>query len=158
MTPAALSHAPGAARRLAPLSRVSWRIERRRGGKDSIEMRGKNDDGAGAFGGKMWRGYESDDVADGVGLNVGETDFGEACGDPFGAGFFSEGRRGNGDEFGLAIDEGLGIVVHPRERSMNGALRGDCRYASEGRAAREDRHRFQGSRREAGTRERATRE
>ena len=68
-------------------------------------MRGENDDGSGAFGGKMGCGYESDDVADAVGLNVGKADFGEACGEPLGACFFSEGRRGNGDKFGLAIDE-----------------------------------------------------
>jgi hypothetical protein len=30
--------------------------------------------------------------------------------------------------------------VHPRERSMNGALSGNCRYAGEGCAVREDRH------------------
>ena len=53
-------------------------IERRSGGKDSIEMRGEDDDGPGAVGGKMRRGNESDDVADGVGCDIGETDFCEA--------------------------------------------------------------------------------
>ena len=79
-----------------------------------------------------------------VGVDVDETDFSEAFGDPFRARFFSEGWRGNGDEFGLAIDEGFGIVVDPGERSMDCALGGDCRDAREGRAAREDRHLFSG--------------
>ena len=56
--------------------------ERRGGGEDGIEMRGEDDDGAGAVGGKMCRGDESDDVAEVVGVDVGETDFGEAFGDP----------------------------------------------------------------------------
>ena len=85
-----------------------------------------------------------DDVAEDVGVDVDEADLGEACGDPLRACLFSEGWCGNGDEFGLAIDEGLGIVVHPCERSVNRALGGDCRYAGEGRAAREDRHLFSG--------------
>ena len=56
------------------------RIERGGGGKNCVEMRGENDDGAGAVGGKMGGGNESDDVADGVDVDVGETDFSEASG------------------------------------------------------------------------------
>ena len=125
---------------MAPLSRDEGRIEWRGGGEDGVEMRGEDDDGTGAVSGKMRRGDEADDVADSVSVDVDESDLGEASGEPIRTSFFAEGWRGNGDEFGLAIDEGLGVVVHPCERSVNRALSGDCRDAGECRAAREDRH------------------
>jgi hypothetical protein len=73
-------------------------------------------------------------------VDVGESDFGEAGSEPVGSHFLPKGWRGYGDQFSLAIDEGLGIVVHPRKRAMHCALRSACRYSSEGRASREDRH------------------
>jgi hypothetical protein len=109
-------------------------IEERSRGKNGVEVRGEDHDGSGAVGGKMGSRDESDDIAEFVNVDVGEADFSETGGEPAGASFLSEGRGGDGDEFSLAIDEGFGIVMHPRECGMYRSLRGDGRYASEGRA------------------------
>ena len=78
------------------------RIERRCGGEDSVEMRGEDDDGAGAVRREIGCRNESHYVAEGVGADVDEADLGEACGNPLRAGLFSERWCGNGDQLGLA--------------------------------------------------------
>src|SRR5215831_12133687 len=88
----------------------------------------------------MCGGDIPDDIAERVSMNVGKPDAVKLRGNPLRAGFFAEGWSRNSDEFGLAVNQSLGVVVQPGKRGMHGALRGKCRNTGEGRAARENWH------------------
>lgn len=95
--------------------------------KYGIEMRGENDDRAGTLRGKLLGGEKSEDVADRVRLQMLEPRLGKARGEPLGASFFTEGRRGNCDEICLPIHDRFWIAVEPGESGMDRPLRGQRR-------------------------------
>ncbi len=90
--------------------------EGRGGGEDGIEMRGEDDDGAAALGGKLRGRDDGDDIADGVGGDGGQAGFFEEGGDGAAAGVFTEGRSGNGDQLGLPVHDGLRDCCASRQK------------------------------------------
>ena len=89
----------GGGEAVLPLTRLTTGLRGVSAGKDRVEMRRENNDGSAAFGREFGGGEESEDIADGVGLDVGEASFGEAGGNPLGASLFAERRGGNGNQF-----------------------------------------------------------
>ena len=89
----------------------------------------------------MGRWQPAEDVADGVGLDLLQTNLGKAPGQPCGAGSFAEGRRGNGGQINLPVHDGLGVAVHPGKSGMNRTLRGQSRYPGKCRVVGKQVHR-----------------
>lgn len=104
---------------------IKWRVC----WEDGVEMCREHDHGAAAFGGQVYGRKKTDYIADVIELDIAQSDFSETSGSPVRTSVLSEGRRGYGDQIQLPIHDGLGIVVHPRKRSVDrppGSKAGDA--------------------------------
>ena len=93
---------------------------------------------------KMRGGDVAKNIAESIGVNIGEPDCRKLFGHPPGTGLLTEGRSRNSHELDLTVYQCLGIVVQPCECDMNGALRGKGRDTGKCRATREDWHAISG--------------
>ena len=83
-------------------------FERALGGKNGVDVSAECDVGASLRETRFAR-VDAEDVAGFVDADIVEAKFAETLGEPFAAGGFSEGRRGNAGQFHLpALEFGLG--------------------------------------------------
>jgi len=127
MIPEALSQDPGDS--ISLQDRFNGCLER----EDGIEMSGKENYrsrivGVGIGLGAGFRDG-SEDVADGIDVDVGQTGLFELGGHPQAALLFAEGRGGDGYQFHLPLEHLLPVEMEPAEGLMQSSLLGESDYA-----------------------------
>jgi len=108
-------------------------MKRSRGWEDGVNVRGEQNDRAGAVGRKACGGQSAEDVSGGIDFDVAETDLHESLGQPLGAGLFAVSGCRNRDKLDLPVHDGFRIRVQPGEGGVNRSLRGEGSDARERR-------------------------
>ena len=108
-------------------------MERSGGWENGVNVRGEQNDRAGAVGGDVCGWQSTEDVSRGIDFDAAETYLRESPGQPLGASLLAVSGRGNRDKLDLPVHDGFGIRVQPGEGGVNRSLRGEGRDARERR-------------------------